>query len=102
MSQTELQHIDRPLHVGAQVQDWITVGAGERDLTSDMKNSIEARLANMLKPVKLRYIGPRVVCAGWNVTRSTRGFIINNHNLMTIFHEAVGHVGADEAGSSCD
>src|SRR2546427_13132441 len=102
MWETVLQHIDRPLPVGAEVQDWTTVGGDERDLAGDMKNSIEALLANTLKPVKLRYIGPRVVCAGWNVTRSTRGFIINNHNLMTIFHEAVGHVGADEAGSSCD
>ena len=102
MSQTELQHIDRPLHVGAQVQDWITVGADQRDLTCDMKNSVEALLASMLKPLKLRYVGPRVVRAGWNVTRSTGGFIINNHDLMTIPYEAVGHVGADEAGSPGD
>jgi hypothetical protein len=102
MSQTELQHIDRPLNVGAQVQDRITVGADERDLTCNMKNSVEAFLADLLNSIKLSYIRPRVVRAGWNVTQSTGGFIINNHDVMTTFYEAVGYVGADEASSSCD
>src|SRR5262249_61770396 len=102
MSQTELQDIDCALQIGAQVQDRITESADKRALPGDMKDSVEAILAGILKPIKLRDIDPRVVRAGRNVTHSTGRFIINNHDPMTIFHQAVSHMGADEAGPSCD